>query len=236
MDKLRVSIRKNLQNILAEVKTKSTDFNTVSEYLKRSGFDSEDYFGDDHTLKIQLNIKNKNKLLKTIDVLDSLYGWYLSGAQEDYHEPIESDVNSIKSVLKTNIDDLGQDYEPDDMILLMHFEPRYSTTVPSQNIPDVLFHVTDEKYLDKIKKHGLVPKHKDKLSHHPDRIYFLIDKSNVEQLVNNHNFNIDTPVLLTINVSTYKNNNVFYTDPNMPSGIYTTNNIPPNLIIKTENI
>lgn len=236
MDKLRVAIRKNLQNILTEVKTKSTDFNTVSEYLKRSGFDPEDFFGDDHTLKIQLNLKNKNKLSKTIDVLDNLYGWYLSGAQEDFHEPIENDVNSIKSVLKTNIDDLGQDYEPDDMILLMHFEPKYSTTVPGQNIPDVLFHVTDEKYLDKIKKHGLIPKHKDKLSYHPDRIYFLIDKSNVEQLVNNYNFNIDTPVLLTINVSAYKNNNVFYTDPNMPGGIYTTNNIPPNLIISTENI
>lgn len=99
-----------------------------------------------------------------------------------------------------------------------------------------LYHVSPTKYEDRILKIGLIPKSKNKIATHPERIYltkteedaeFLADK--FTELDNTKTYNIyqiDLHALLkhNKNVKFYKDS--AFTD----KGIYTTVNIPPNCI------
>ncbi len=60
----------------------------------------------------------------------------------------------------------------------------------------------------------------------------LISLNSCDLFKSGINFEIDNPVLLTIDVSEYKHKNKFYIDPNLKEGgVYTIGNIPPSLII-----
>jgi len=99
-------------------------------------------------------------------------------------------------------------------------------------IPKRLYHVSPSIYHDKIMKFGLIPKRKQKLALHDNRIYVCKTKSASDEVIikmklfnysikhiNNYNiYEIDTTGL-EINL---------YNDPNfIDKGFYTLSNIPP---------
>ena len=122
------------------------------------------------------------------------------------------------------------DGEDDDFsFYTLIFEPVHSEI--DTNIPDTLYHITDKANITKIKKLGLLPKDNAKLSLHPQRVYLLKNVNDAEELLRHSKFTVHDPYLLTIDVSSFKNKLVFYTDINYPKGIYITKNINPKYII-----
>ncbi len=106
-------------------------------------------------------------------------------------------------------------------------------------IPSMLYHITHERHLAKIKKIGLVPKSKSKKSAHPERIYLAWNEESAIKLVKEfsdleyefeHNY-----VLLKIDtskISEFRRDKNFklHNDPNFTDGYFTYDNIPPAAI------
>lgn len=106
-------------------------------------------------------------------------------------------------------------------------------------IPSILYHITHERHLEKIKKIGLVPKSKSKKSAHPERIYLAGNEESAIKLVKEfsnleyefeHNY-----VLLEIDTNKaveFKRDKNFKLnkDPNFTEGYFTYDNIPPTAI------
>jgi len=133
-------------------------------------------------------------------------------------------------------------------------EPKFDiTNKPKTNI---LYHVTVERFLDKIKKNGLIPKSENFITTHPDRIYFTYDIEDAEKYakskvtwykrINNTNTIQNKPrigirnqndeyikdkyILLKIDISNI-DDLIFYEDPNFKGkGIYTYSTISPKYI------
>lgn len=105
------------------------------------------------------------------------------------------------------------------------------------DVPEQLFHVTQSKYIPKIKRIGLSPRHQDKLAGHPGRVYFTGTVSTCLDLATQfmaiHKSQLDNYVILEIDTQDLAlelradpncniNGNVF--------GVYTYDNIPPSVI------
>jgi hypothetical protein len=120
--------------------------------------------------------------------------------------------------------------------LTMIFEAKYDIAVDLNDV-HILYHATERKNLEKIKRIGIVPKTKSKISSHPDRIYFTYTLEDCWQMVENfkHLYLGEDYVVLKIDLSKITNRNIkFYNDPNYSNlGIYTYWNIPPNAIVGT---
>jgi len=110
---------------------------------------------------------------------------------------------------------------------LISIEPKYDFIV---NVPDILYHVTLNKYLKNILKMGLIPKSKNKLSTHTDRIHLF---TNIDDafLFSEYLKTINEKETIILEIETQKLNNNFYSDINFRrSGVYTINNISPEFI------
>jgi hypothetical protein len=111
---------------------------------------------------------------------------------------------------------------------IIRFEPKFDVEYMPKN--RYLYHVTDRKFLPKILKYGLVPKSKNKVSKHPDRIYLVINKNFLIDisLMMEEFIPIEDQVYLRIDL---KNLPIFLRiDSQFDGGVYTTDNIPPNNI------
>lgn len=217
---------------------KSYDLTKIESYLKRIGFDELAYSNRTGALCLDVIGKFRDKYLDVIKTLENLYGWFLSGITVGHDNDMDSDIGAFKRDFYDIVDNLNDgDDEDNDILLTLWFEPKYNTLLSAYNLPDTIYHITDLKYLDKIKTLGLTPKSKSKMSYHPERIYFITDKTSVDELLQHSNFLIAVPVLLTIDISELKHKYKFYTDPNFAeSGIYTLSNIPSKYIIETEKV
>jgi hypothetical protein len=114
------------------------------------------------------------------------------------------------------------------------FEPKYDPVI---KVPQYIYHITDSKYLDKIKQIGLKPRALNKRSAHESRIYFSLDKKSSDYLWNRLKLHMGpgNGILLTIDTTNLEA--AFYNDPNFDKlGVYTYSNIPPSSIIKYEPI
>ena len=128
----------------------------------------------------------------------------------------------------------------------IQFEDKFNDIyTPETNI---LYHFTNNDYVPKISRIGLVPKSKNKLSIHRDRIYFTDTLADAEKLLNpmlgvivqkkiNNPKNTQKPIfaILEVDVSNLLIDGkpiVFRKDPNYTKGdcFYTTSNIPPDRI------
>jgi len=123
-----------------------------------------------------------------------------------------------------NYEELG------DNLYGIRFEPKFDL----EYIPEsrYLYHVTDGKHIDKIKKIGLTPRTKSKALYHPERIYLaktFNDALNIRTIFTLSNLESDYGlVMLKIDLE-----NLFIhlrEDSQFNGGIYTTDNIPPNHI------
>lgn len=109
---------------------------------------------------------------------------------------------------------------------------------------NLIYHITNYDYIKDIVKIGLVPKAKNKLSMHPDRIYVTETINDAEKLfysmraliwntkfTNNKNQKSEKFVLLEINLDKFDSKDIIiYNDPNYKDGFYITKNIPPQAI------
>jgi len=98
-----------------------------------------------------------------------------------------------------------------------------------------LYHVTSRDILPKIKREGLVPKARDKQTHHLERIYFFkrdYGEEGFKMIAEDLYKNKTTFGYMVVEVDLEKLNDkvVFHNDPNTKDGIYTTDNIPPGAL------
>jgi len=109
--------------------------------------------------------------------------------------------------------------------LLLYLNKRFDSEYG--HIPEFLFHVTENKYLDKITKQGIINKSKKYIENHPERIYLF---SNLEDCYDYIDFKeLSDFIILKIDVKTLKNIKL-YDDPKYQPTInayYTYDNIPP---------
>ena len=111
----------------------------------------------------------------------------------------------------------------------IELEPKYDREI--ENIQNIIYHSTLKRHLKKIKKLGLIPKSKNKLSNHPDRIYFSLNIEDAKMFSKYLEKTFDEKSYI-VEVSTKGLTNKYYSDINFRSkGIYTLNNIPKENII-----
>lgn len=121
-------------------------------------------------------------------------------------------------------------------------EPKFDTEVNIDNYPTKLFHVTQTKNLDRIKKQGLTPRNNCKTAYHPKRIY-LLNNSNRWVDVARSLFNITNNVinnyvdersysLIEIDVESFKERgyNLMYDPNSSEEAFFTTSTIQPSLL------
>ena len=119
----------------------------------------------------------------------------------------------------------GVDYEK---LRNIHYEPKFDIEYIPQS--RYMYHITDEKYLDKIKKIGLIPKTNSKIGYHPERIYLaksINDAKNISDLMGNF-IAKENQVFLKIDLQNLIA--FFMQDGQFYGGVYTMNNIPPSHI------
>ena len=122
---------------------------------------------------------------------------------------------------------------------VIQLEPKYPTEILARELPKIVYHVTEERFLPSIRKIGLRPgSSESKMYVHSERIYLLV-LINEKDL--NHDikalieaFNYTEPAVLKVQLT----EPFYYVDPNvMPGifsdncfGIFTLRNIRPELI------
>jgi len=196
-----------------------------------------DYYFKNDTLYIEINQFNWKQVLDMIKPIERTYKYFLSGYHTDFYGEDEEvnfnefrkDINIIIETLIKKTDLEGLD---DEMLITLHFEPYYGEKIT--DIPDILYHITDEYNIPDIKSKGLLTRNTNKISYHPRRVYLLKDRKDADMLIQNVNFDIDNPIILTIDVSKIKSNLNFYRDINYPKGVFIDKRISPKYIIKYE--
>lgn len=227
---LKLSVKSfKIYESVNETLTKSYSSLKIFKYLESLGLTwYKDFYSPNglSNMIIEISYENFHLIKNILNKLENFFGWFLSYIR------IEGEINNnIKDI---NLDEMEEYLQEDeDNKVSFSFEPKYDDEV---KVPDIIYHITDEKNVNKIMKLGLIPKTKSKISYHPERIYLLTDKKDINGLISHSKFTIDEPILLTIDVSKLKNKMKFYIDVQYPAGIYTLNNIPKECIIKYEKI
>lgn len=106
--------------------------------------------------------------------------------------------------------------------------------------PDMMYHATEQNYVNKILKIGLTPKSKNKISNHPPRIYLTSTINNAivfarfAKSIHGNDMTILEINMKEIRPITRFNADVenikIYKDVNYGKVFYTLDNIPPDLI------
>lgn len=246
-DDIKISIGSNMYNdkLLYEGLIVTRDIYTTRNILEKTfGF-------NDDNLKLNVNrnifililkefdkitiINNWQKLLQTIDNL----GWYPSQINYSMNHNMDNvgySFNKLKQIY--DIDNGDSPYS----LVFIKFEAKFD--IEDINIPNKIYHVSPSYYRDKILRHGLIPKSKNKLSIHPDRIYFTTNKSDAitlipklkkyipiktKQELNKQGKEIEYD-LYEINTKNIQNSR-WFKDPNLTfTGIYCLMNILPSNI------
>lgn len=235
--RLKNRLRESLL-LISEGLTQSVDSEMLITKITAMGIDSDDVYFNDGYVRLEVKPKYKEIITNVINRVENLLGWFVSGYQEDFHEPIETNIGEIKNDLQYNLQTMEDEgYDSDDVVFYLLFEPKFGQELSPNEIPNIVYHITDQNNLNGILAQGLKPTHRDKITFHPDRIYLLTSENNVSELIDNPSFNIENPVLLTLDISSIKQSQKFYVDPNLSdNGVYTINNIPPTLIKNYKNI
>jgi len=168
---------------------------------------------------IDLINMNKNDLNFYFRLIGNL-GYFIS----------EYKFNNInKKYIKDDIDFLF--YNKEKIDISIYVEPYYDVEI--KNL-EILYHTTPNIFVDKILKYGLIPKSKNKISFHPDRIFLCTDLNKIISIANKFksmsNYKSEWKIL-EINSKNIKELKC-YEDPNYRNdgGIYTLNNIKPEYI------
>lgn len=173
---------------------------------------------------------------KKLDVLTNNCGWFVSEITCGSHKIKElNDIHVFTGEKQVNV------------IL----EPKYDIKVNLNNYPKHLYHITQTKNINRIKKQGLTLRNDSKVTYHPQRIYLLNKRDNWQEIANFfHNItskdgnnsneqyvNYNNFSLIEIDIDGFKkyHYDLMY-DPNGSKYSYfTTDSIAPSLIKVIDN-
>ena len=124
--------------------------------------------------------------------------------------------------------------EPREMFLVL--SPKYGEEVGK--LPSIVYHVTNSKYLSRIKQIGLKPATQSKLATHPERVYLALSQEAARAIASRmQELGKYKPVLLTIDTAKLPTSLKFYDDPHFTEqGVYTMGNIPSAAIIDIKQL
>lgn len=203
----------------------SNTFNSNDKNIVSTNFD------DINKIRVQL-YKDKNNNIdinKLVQYLNNL-GWYIA-----YIKEIDINQFTLKPQ-KYNIDIFNKFLNNMECIgIEFIIEQKYSK-INKENIK-YLYHLTNSKNVKSILTKGLISKTKNKLTSHPERIYFSTDINKIYLLLNTYKkmYINDTFTILKI----VNNDNILYYDHNFITGdaVYTYDNInPKNIEILEDNL
>lgn len=212
--------------------------NVLKKHLLEIGVKNVINIRDNNTLELTVYNKINQDLLYIIMSLTNNLGYYpsrvyLKTKNMDYE--YKFDYEKLLKDLNKNIIELK-------FVLESTFDIKIDT-------PKVLYHVTRKSYLDKIFKIGLIAKSGEKITYHPERIYYSFklsdcyglikrfehnDKLNPNKLIdfrNKKGYNIKYYEFDILKIDTEGLKLNLYKDPNFSEkGCYGYDNIPPNKI------
>ena len=230
---------KNFNNFILNENFKTYPIQDVLKFLKQKGLNQHRDFYTAGTDKVFLCLrpKHKKKYKEIINRLEIFYGWYLATVTN--YKDYGKDKNV--SYYKNNIEEFITNNEGIDKyetIGNLCFEPKYDIIIDYNDIPDKIYHITNGRYYKKIMKKGLIPKHLDRISYHPDRIFFAKTEEMCIELSEHSEFILTNPIILTIDAKGLKEKGIkFHEDSNLhDDGIYVINNISPKYIIHMKKL
>ena len=174
---------------------------TFLEFINESHTDLESFLGkilpkdefwftDINKLCIEVNKINIEKVISVINTVEKKYNYYLASGIGDLGDDTNDwDFKDFKKNIAYNLREMSknyEDFEDDEEIFTLIFEPKLGKEFP--DIPNIVYHITDESKLKNIKIKGLLPKNISKIAYHPKRIYFLKDKEDCEDLLKKMKF------------------------------------------------
>lgn len=205
------------------------------------------FLENDNKIKLTFNFFNAipaSQLDNLFDIINSSIinrgGWFPSQMNI-------TNIHGMKISLRYDLNNLYINHSQYNIVEII-YESKFDEDI--KEIPDRLYHLSISEYNDKIIKYGLVPKSKDKLTSHLDRIYLCKSIDDCENLINRmklyyndeKSFNVYNKEKRKYHKNTYPviyeidNSDKFikklYKDPNYDNGFYTLDNIPPNKIKK----
>ena len=189
--------------------------NTLRRYNVNGSCDL--YIGKDRII-LQINEKDTHKRKSIFQHFTNLLnqtGYYVSNYKID-NKIYNQDIDILTFISNINF--------------ILYLNKRFDSE--SGYIPEFLFHVTENKYLEKIMKQGLIGKSKKYIENHPERIYLF---DTLEDCYGYIDFKeLSDFIILKIDAKTLKNIKL-YDDPKFQPTIkayYTYDNIPPYSIEK----
>lgn len=155
----------------------------------------------------------------------NLFGWYPSYLYLENLIGMKNKMNYDEKELKEMHKNLSE--------VSIIYESKFDVVV---NIPNKLYHLSIQEYESKILKNGIVPKTKNKISSHGNRIYVCANINDCEDLVNQMKFYFFDKDKINTKWVIYEINTtglglILYKDPNyINKGFYLLGNIPPSNI------
>ena len=224
------------------LKTTNIDltYKHVKDELSLLKYDFDIVKNDNNTIDITLNNVNKTQIFSLLlDNLSNLmtdrYGWFPSKMKMTNISDMENTTKYDANYLKKTSDYLKS--------ITITYEAKYDKLIG--DIPNKIYHLSIQEFENKIKKIGLTPKAKNKLTNHLDRIYFCFNEEDCRKLINCMKLalsdkSIDNKInakWILYEIDTTNLNLNLYQDPNYKKGFYCVNNIPTNniKIIDKEN-
>lgn len=214
-----------------ETLTKTYNYKLVLKYLKKV-LDKDDFWRRDGKIMIDINNRNYKIIPDVVERIENLYNWYVSLFNapdfDEYGDYGVKNTADIRQSLKHDLINMYDSYkdEDDEMAWFsISFEPTISKEMKA---PKSIYHLTDQKNIKSILKKGLIPRSGNKLTVHPGRVYFTKTLKAIEDLQKFDDFDLRNPVILSIDTTNLDCK--FEKDINLPTAIYTTDNISPKNI------
>lgn len=212
---------------------------TVQYILKEYKIYIKSIYENNDGIDVYYNNENITyDILTKINKIFDNYGWFTSMCGTNRHSFEKYDDLEMKEYFLTIDRKNGHE-------TAIRYEAKFNNKIAK--IPYFLYHLTPDIYYEDIIKKGLLPKSKNKISIHPNRIYLLnrCDSDDMEQIIfmlyntlpEEVKKKIKYYYILEVEVTNLKND--FYNDPNFHVGngaVWTNNNIPTSCITVFDKI
>jgi len=213
--------------IITHAAGKSVDIMTTWFSLKKGTYSLEAVSSG--LLKFKTEKINNTDLGRLLSLMNNL-GWYPSLMLIGFFSTEKVKFDEIKYLELLN----------DGKNVNVLFEAKYNLELDEKDLPDIMYHLTSKKSIEKITKIGLSPRSKNKIAKHAERVYLLTDESGVDFLLKSNKFYPDEKEFILFEVDVKgllsRRSMRFFTDPYFKDyAVYTYENIPPQFLsIKKE--
>jgi hypothetical protein len=202
---------------------------------------SIDYLNRWWNLDGKISFEERNKFIRMVvhdpidkKTFDNILKWINNLGYFPSH------ISKSKYSLKYDYDNAIHFIEKGNVAI--YFDAKYDVEINENKLPKYAYHISPFKNENKILKIGLVPKSKEKISKHPERIYLANTVDGAENLSfapsfarTNNQFTI-----FQVDLDKLKKHRKirYFLDPAYDKGFYTYENIPPKYleVVKRINI